>query len=161
MTRTARTLFGSFGKRLSTAVFADDWWFFHASEVELETETRRSHDLAVFLPESATKAIRYLPKRVDLAWFREVAPIGLQLQPDVIAASPLRLGLVASRVSDNRSEGVPLEDLAYPFLAVEQEDQIALQFSTSGPEPEIQRRILVAFGQRLLWQPAAEHGVAH
>jgi hypothetical protein len=96
MTRIATTFFGSFGERLSTGVYADGWWFFLASDVELETETRVSHDLAAFMPESATKALRPVPKRMDLEWFRDVAPIGLQ-----IGAELVRLQVVALRVEMN------------------------------------------------------------
>jgi hypothetical protein len=157
MTRIAKTFFGSFGERLSTAVYADGWWFFRASDVELETETRVSHDLAAFLPESATKALRPVPKRMDLEWFRDVAPIGLQLQPDAMIESPLLLGLVACRVQDDRLKGGLVEDLAYPFLVAEHEGRLLLQFSTTGPAPEDQRRIIVAFGQRLLWQTTVHY----
>jgi hypothetical protein len=152
MTRTARTLFGSFGERLSAAVFADGWWFFRASDVELLTENRTSHELETFLHRSATLG-RALPDKVDLQWFRTVAPIGLQLDAAVLAAIPLVLGLVACRVQDDPTSNAPLLDLAYPFILSEEETRLRVQFSTAGPTDEIQQQILVAFGQRLLWQP--------
>jgi hypothetical protein len=155
MTRRARTLFGSFGERLSAAVFADGWWFFRASDVELLTENRTSHEFETFLHRSATLARRALPDKTDLQWFRTVAPIGLQLDAAVLAAIPLVLGLVACRAHDDPTSNAPLLDLAYPFILLEEETRLRVQFSTTGPADEIQQQILVAFGQRLLWQPMA------
>jgi len=91
MTRVARTLFGSLRKRLRTAVYADDCWLFQASDAQVEGERRVSRDVAAFLPECAAKALRPMPERADVRWFRDVAPAGLQLPLVAVADSPLLL----------------------------------------------------------------------
>jgi hypothetical protein len=91
MTRLARTLVGSFRKRLSTAVYADDGWLFQASDVQVEGERRVSRAVAAFLTERAAKALRPMPERADVRWVRDVAPVGLQLPLVAVADSPLLL----------------------------------------------------------------------
>jgi hypothetical protein len=151
MTHSSTTLFGSFADRLSTPVFADGWWLFRASQVELEGDGRLSHDLSAFLPECAPKPLRPQPVLVDAAWFRTVAPIGLQLGlEDKLQDAPLLLGFVAVRVHDDRPTSPGIQDMAYPFVFAERDGRLLLQFGTVGPAPEIQRDIAAAFVQRLL-----------
>src|SRR5689334_11181762 len=54
-------------------------------------ERRVSRDVAAFLPECAAKALRPMPERADVRWFRDVAPVGLQLPLVTVADSPLLL----------------------------------------------------------------------
>jgi len=89
-----------------------------------------------------------MPAKIAPQWFREVAPIGLQIQ---LPGDPsIRLGLVSSRVQDSRQSGGEIEEVAYPFLFVMVEDQLDICFSSRGPASEIQREIATAFGTRLL-----------
>jgi hypothetical protein len=153
------TLFGSFDKLLNSGVFSsgpigggagsrgDDWWLFLASGVALEGDGRVSHDLGASLPESAKRAQahRSAPERVDVAWFRDVAPVGLSLPIKLKLRAPLSLGFVAGR-SRNGVEEV------YPFVLRASDDQLLVEFSANGPAPEIQRDIVIVFGARLLWR---------
>jgi hypothetical protein len=149
MTRARRVLFGSFGERLSTAVFIDDWWLFRASDVKLDTEARTTFELETSLRALAPDRI---PNKPDPNWFQTLAPIGLSLRPADLADSPLSLGFVASRVNSNSVVGGQSEDLAYPFILVESEARLHLEFSTTGPAEDIKRQIVRAFCHRLLWQ---------
>src|SRR5262245_7933902 len=129
MSRTSDSGFGSFRERISSAVFANGWWIFLASEVQLEGEDPLRHALEPFLPACAERLGRLAPPKFTRAWFQEAAPIGLQLQPGQCVSSPL--GFVACRVQANgRGE---TEDVAYPFLVVVREEDIDLCFSRSGP----------------------------
>ena len=150
MTRVAKVLFGSFGERLNVAVFAGDWWFFHASSVELEGESRTLLDLGDCLPESSARRSRAVPQVIDTQWFRAASPVGLQLSPGFVIESPLRLGFVATRVQDDRATGGDVVDLAYPFVLVDDAGRLCLQFSSIGPVAELRRELGVAFGERLL-----------
>ncbi len=132
-------------------MFASDGWFFHASSVELEAESRTLLDLGDCLPESSARTLRAVPEVIDSQWFRAAAPIGLQLSYAIVIASPLRMGFVASRVQDDRPTGGDFVDVAYPFLLVEAAGRLCLQFSSVGPVAELQRQLGVAFGERLLW----------
>jgi hypothetical protein len=150
MTRASRTLFGSFSKLLSAGVFANDWWLFRASEVELEGQTRVSHELVDTLAERAAELKRPSPERIDLEWFRNVAPIGLQFRVEAVEVSPFLLGFVACRVQDDRPTGGQVQDMVYPFFFAEQQGRLVQQFSAAGPALDIRRQIVVAVGQRLL-----------
>ncbi len=146
-----QTLFGSFEKRLSTPVFANDWWLFHASGVRLEGEHHTSLDLAALLPESAAKRHRPMPGRIDLEWLREVGPIGLQLRATMFDDLVFSLGLVACRVVAEGPASGGRCDIAYPLLFLEHAGRLLIQFSSEGPEPEIQRSIVCALAERLMW----------
>jgi len=151
MARVAKVLFGSFGERLSVPVFAGNWWFFLASSVELESESRISLSLADCVTESCARRFRAVPEVIDVPWFRAVSSVGLQLRRDFVVESPLRMGLVATRVQDDRATGGDMIDLAYPFILTEEAGRLCLQFSSNGPVAELQHELGVAFGERLLW----------
>lgn len=157
MTRARRILFGSFAERLSTAVFTDDWWLFRASDVKLDTEARTTFELETSLRAFAPDRI---PSKLDPNWFQTVAPIGLSLRPADLADSPLSLGFVACNVIPNSVDGGQSEDLAYPFILVENRTRLHLEFSTTGPPEDITRQIVRAFCHRLLWQGAIGAHVA-
>lgn len=150
--RVAKTLFGTFGERLSVPVSAGDWWFFHASSVELEAASRTLLVLDDCLPDSSARSGSAVPEVIDTHWFRAAAPVGLQLGPGFVTESPLRMGFVATRVQDDRPTGGEVVDLGYPFLLVEAAGRLCLQFSSLGPVAELRRDLAVAFGERLMWR---------
>jgi hypothetical protein len=151
VSRDKRIRFGSFGKLLNTPVHAcaggHDWWFFLASEVQLEGEDPVPLQLAPFLPQCLTGAVKVAPQRVDAAWFWNVAPIGLNLSR--IEGCPGQLGFVVARA--DRQTGGQIEDVAYRLLLVIGEDDLHLHFSGRGPAREVREEIAIAFGMRLLW----------
>jgi hypothetical protein len=137
---------------LNSGVFSNggstraDCWLFHAAGVELEGDGRTTHELRTFMPDGS----RPVPARIDLTWFRKVAPIGLQVPKRAVKASPLVLGFVAGMLEEKAAGGTV--EVAYPFLVRSADDRILLEFSALGPAPEIQRQIGVAFSERLLWE---------
>jgi len=142
MTRRPKvlTLFGSFDELLNSGRYTsrEDWWIFLASGVALEGDGRVSHDLQALLP----------AERVDVAWFRDVAPVGLAFpRRPKVDGSPLSLGCVAGK-----GKTPTTEEVAYPFIVRESEDRMLIEFSANGPAPELQRSIVVALGDLLLWR---------
>jgi hypothetical protein len=150
--RKLTILFGSFDRgRFVDFVFssAEDWALLRVSDVLLEGNERVTHDLGTWMADSARLAGRPVPERVDAAWFREVAPMmGLEISPDAVKKTPFSLAFVAGK-SLKAPDG-SYEETAYPFLVRGSGDQVLVEFSAAGPELEIRRSIVTAFGERIL-----------
>jgi hypothetical protein len=153
MTRPVNVRFGSFGRVLGTAVYANGWWLAPAADVELGAGGPSWHALTDHMTACATAAVRPAPERVDAAWVLQALPVGLQLSPSEVRRTQFPMGFMASRVEEDPVADGRI-DVAYPFLLNERAGRVLLGFGISGPPASIRDTIIVAFGLRLLGSSA-------
>lgn len=146
MPRPVEICFGSFGERLGTAVFANDWWLFAASTVQVD-HPHAYFDLSERLEAGVGMEAKPTLESHPRAWVEGRLPIALQV--DTTTASNWPVGLVAVRVEEVAEMG--RRDVAYPFLLTARDARVVLAFSRRGPASAVRESIIAAFLARLGW----------